>query len=325
MSGQSWFQEGIVPLLFWQMNNVNEVNGSIQKLIPFGDLGPACSVYGLQKQSFGLLQLNQMTKISLTLEGQNTNKLKNISLSQCVKYWSEVLFPTSLLFAWDHASHSGMDLMFLTQLKLTLAQQVFTLKVELSKSRFGLYHYLSFPQWAVVLCINWHHVCQSFSHICYLTDLPRSFNICSWIFYDLMKSFELNNDISTTNKLSDFIVLHIFYFGFHCDDNQTALYMWETKPVLSGRLFNVLWNWNESVLNNVWTQNESTQVFLGGEITCCFNKEKQIKKRKQTTCFRKSRPQVFSLIQHLQGKLYDVESTPKPISGDGNLNAFNGY
>lgn len=81
MSGQSWFQERIVSLLFWQMNNVNEVNGSTHNLIPFGDLGPAYSVYGLQKQSSGLLQLNQMTKISLTLEGQNTNKLKDIHLS----------------------------------------------------------------------------------------------------------------------------------------------------------------------------------------------------------------------------------------------------
>jgi len=32
--------------------------------------------------------------------------------------------------------------------------------------------------------------------------------------------------------------------------------MWETKPVLSGRIL------NESLLNNVWTQNESTQAFL---------------------------------------------------------------
>lgn len=74
MRGQGLCQEGIVPRNFWQMNNVSEVSGSIHKLTHFGNLGPTCSVAGLQKQSFGLLQLNQMTKISPTLEGQNTNK-----------------------------------------------------------------------------------------------------------------------------------------------------------------------------------------------------------------------------------------------------------
>lgn len=113
---------------------------------------------------------------------------------------------------------------------------------QLSKSRFGLHHYLSFPQLAIVLCFNWHHVCQFFSYICYLTGLSRSFIICFWMFNDLIKSFELNNDISTTNKMSDFITFHIFYFGFHCYDNQAALYMWETKPVLFEKLFNVSWN-----------------------------------------------------------------------------------
>ena len=182
--------------------------------------------------------------------------MKDAGSLQWIKCWSEVLLPTSLLWAWDHASHSGMVLVFLAQTKLPVASQAVLLKVVLSKSRFGLHHCVSFPQWAMVLYFNWHHVCQPFSRICYLTSLPRSFIICSWILNDLLKSFELNNDISTTNKLSDFITLHIFYFGFHCYDNQAAQYMWETKPVLSGRIL------NESLLNNVWTQNESTQAFL---------------------------------------------------------------
>lgn len=130
--------------------------------------------------------------------------MKDVRKSQWIKCWSEVLFLTSLLSAWDHVSHSGKDLVFPAQTKLPLASQAILLKAALNKSRFGLHHYLSFPQWAMVLCFNWHHVCQSFSHICYLAGLPRSFITCSWIFNDLIKSFEPNNDISTTNKLSDF-------------------------------------------------------------------------------------------------------------------------
>lgn len=168
--------------------------------------------------------------------------MKHARLPWRIKCWSKDLFPKHRLLAWYHSSHSEMDLIFLTQTKLPLASQPLLLKVLLSLSSFELHHYLSFPQWAMVLCFNWHHVCQSCSHICYLTGLPRSFIICPWIFNVLLKSSEQNNDISTTNKPSYFIRLHIFYFGFHCCNNQVALYTWETKPILSGRLFNVLWN-----------------------------------------------------------------------------------
>lgn len=70
--GKGLCQEGIVSLNIWQMNNISEVNGSIHKLTHFGNLGAVSSLAGLQKQSFHLLQLNEVTIISLVLEGQNS-------------------------------------------------------------------------------------------------------------------------------------------------------------------------------------------------------------------------------------------------------------
>lgn len=74
MHGQGLCQEGIASLNIWQMNAVSEVSGSVHRLMHFGSLGAVSSVAGLQKQSFGLLQLNQVTITSLALEGQNTNE-----------------------------------------------------------------------------------------------------------------------------------------------------------------------------------------------------------------------------------------------------------
>lgn len=74
MHGQGLSQEGIVSLNIWQMNNVSEVRGSIHRITHFGNLGTVSSVAELQKQSFHLLQLNQVTITSLVLEGQNTNE-----------------------------------------------------------------------------------------------------------------------------------------------------------------------------------------------------------------------------------------------------------
>lgn len=74
MHGQGLCQEGIASLNIWQMNAVSEVSGSVHKLTHFGSLGAVSSVAGLQKQSFGLLQLNQVAITSLALEGQTTNE-----------------------------------------------------------------------------------------------------------------------------------------------------------------------------------------------------------------------------------------------------------
>lgn len=71
---QGLCQEGIVSLNIWQMNNIIDVNGSVHKLTHFGNLGTVSSGAGLWNQSFGLLQLNQVTITSLVLEGQNSNE-----------------------------------------------------------------------------------------------------------------------------------------------------------------------------------------------------------------------------------------------------------
>lgn len=102
---------------------------------------------------------------------------------------------------WDEPCISSLP-------KLLLASQPVSVKVALGEFSLRLHHYLSSPQWAMILCFNWHHVSQFFSHICYLTRIPRSLIIFSWVFSDLI------NDISTTHKLSDFNHFTCFVLAF---------------------------------------------------------------------------------------------------------------